>query len=79
VFLSQGARWCLPIRFRSKDVAKFQPALANFPIAFHEGYYRDYVRDEIEARLSRAGFVDIQAASHFMTRVWSALRPSTDS
>lgn len=75
--LEPGGTLVLADSVQEKDAAEFQPALANFPIAFHEPYYRDYVRDDIEARLSRAGFVDIQAASYFMARVWSARRPST--
>jgi hypothetical protein len=44
----------------------------NFRRGFHEPYYRDYICDDIEARLGQAGFEAISAETHFMTRVWSA-------
>ena len=35
-------------------------------------YYRDYISDDIKARLKAAGFGAIKAESHLMTRVWAA-------
>jgi ubiquinone/menaquinone biosynthesis C-methylase UbiE len=57
------------------DSPEFSAALENFRRAFHEPYYRDYISDDIEARLVRAGFATPAACSHFMTRVWSATKP----
>lgn len=57
------------------DSPEFSVALENFRRAFHEPYYRDYISDDIEARLGQAGFSGISARSHFMTRVWSATKP----
>ena len=50
--------------------------MENFRRVFHEPYYRDYLSDSIETRLSQAGFEAITAESHFMTRVWSARKPA---
>jgi hypothetical protein len=47
----------------------------NFRRVFHEPYYRDYISDDIDARLGAAGFTGIRAESHLMTRVWSATKP----
>jgi hypothetical protein len=47
----------------------------NFRRMFHEPYYRDYIGDDIDARLSAAGFSGIRAQSHLMTRVWTATKP----
>ncbi len=57
------------------DSPQFETAMDNFRRVFHEPYYRDYIGDDIEARLSSAGFSSIRASSHLMTRVWSATKP----
>jgi len=57
------------------DSPQFEPAMDNFRRMFHEPYYRDYIADDIDARLSTAGFTGIRASSHLMTRVWSATKP----
>ena len=57
------------------DSPQFQPAMENFRRVFHEPYYRDYIGDNIDARLQAAGFTGIRAESHLMTRVWSAIKP----
>ena len=57
------------------DSPQFETAMDNFRRVFHEPYYRDYIGDDIEGRLSSAGFSGIRASSHLMTRVWSATKP----
>ena len=57
------------------DSPAFEPVMDNFRRAFHEPYYRDYIGDDINARLTAAGFSGIRAESHLMTRVWSATKP----
>jgi hypothetical protein len=49
--------------------------MENFRRVFHEPYYRDYISDDIGARLAQPGFEGITAQSHFMTRVWTARKP----
>lgn len=56
------------------DSPRFMPVMENFRRVFHEPYYRDYISDDIEARLRQAGFEGVAAETHFMTRVWSARR-----
>ena len=51
----------------------------NFRRVFHEPYYRDYIADDIDARLTQAGFEAVTAETHFMTRVWSARKPAQPS
>ena len=53
--------------------------MENFRRVFHEPYYRDYIGDDIEARLQSAGFEAITAETHFMTRVWSARKPAAQT
>jgi len=57
------------------DSPQFETAMDNFRRVFHEPYYRDYIGDDIDARLGGAGFSGIRATSHLMTRVWSATKP----
>ena len=57
------------------DSPQFETAMDNFRRVFHEPYYRDYIADDIDGRLSNAGFQGIRAASYLMTRVWSATKP----
>jgi ubiquinone/menaquinone biosynthesis C-methylase UbiE len=54
------------------DSPQFRPAMENFRRMFHEPYYRDYIGDDIDARLTAAGFKAIRAESHLMTRIWTA-------
>ena len=57
------------------DSPQFEVAMDNFRRMFHEPYYRDYIGDDIDARLSAAGFSGIRGQSHLMTRVWTATKP----
>lgn len=57
------------------DSPQFELVLDNFRKAFHEPYYADYIRDDIELRLQQAGFASISGATHFMSRVWQARKP----
>jgi ubiquinone/menaquinone biosynthesis C-methylase UbiE len=57
------------------DSPQFETVMDNFRRVFHEPFYRDYIGDDIDARLQQAGFQGIRAASHLMTRVWSATKP----
>jgi hypothetical protein len=57
------------------DSPQFSTVMENFRRVFHEPYYRDYISDDIEARLKAAGFQAVVAESHFMTRVWTARKP----
>ncbi|NDG74589.1 MAG: class I SAM-dependent methyltransferase [Synechococcaceae bacterium WB8_1B_136] len=73
--LEPGGVLVLADSVQMADSPQFQPAMENFRRVFHEPYYRDYIGDDIEARLSEAGFTAIRAESHLMTRVWRATKP----
>ena len=70
--LEPGGVLVLADSIQLADSPQFSVAMENFRRAFHEPYYPDYIRDDIDARLSAAGFQGITAESHFMTRVWAA-------
>lgn len=73
--LEPGGVLVLADSVQMADSPQFQPAMENFRRVFHEPYYRDYIGDDIEARLSAAGFTGIRGESHLMTRVWRATKP----
>ncbi|KGG15363.1 MULTISPECIES: class I SAM-dependent methyltransferase [unclassified Prochlorococcus] len=60
-----------------QDSPQFTQVLENFHRIFHEPYYKDYIKDDITIRLTNSGFESIKTNSFFMTKVWSATKPST--
>ena len=75
--LEPGGVFVLADSVQLADSPNFGVVMENFRRVFHEPYYRDYIADDIPERLATAGFEGITAESHFMTRVWSARKPST--
>ncbi len=74
--LEPGGVLVLADSVQLQDSPQFRVPMENFRRVFHEPYYRDYIGDDIDARLAGVGFEAIRAESHFMTRVWSARKPS---
>lgn len=58
------------------DSPDFQTMMNNFPATFHEPYFRHYTTDNLEERLERAGFVNIKVENHFVSKYWTAFKPS---
>jgi ubiquinone/menaquinone biosynthesis C-methylase UbiE len=73
--LESGGTLVLADSVQLDDSPQFETVMDNFRRVFHEPFYRDYIGDDIEARLKAAGFQGIRAESHLMTRVWSATKP----
>ncbi len=57
---------------QAMDSPDFQTMMDNFPAIFHEPYYRNYTTDNLQARLEKAGFIDIQIENHFVSKYWTA-------
>ena len=74
--LEPGGVFVLADSVQMADSAKFASVMENFRRVFHEPYYRDYIGDDIDARLSAAGFEGITAETHFMTRSGRHANPS---
>jgi ubiquinone/menaquinone biosynthesis C-methylase UbiE len=70
--LEPGGVLVLADSIQLADSPQFATVMDNFRRGFHEPYYRDYIGDAVEARLTDAGFEAVTAETHFMTRVWSA-------
>ena len=77
--LEPGGVFVLADSVQLADSPQFSVAMENFRRVFHEPFYRDYIGDDIDARLQTAGFEGITAETHFMTRVWSARKPLNDA
>ncbi len=73
--LEPGGVFVLADSIQLSDSPKFCPLMENFHKVFHEPFYNDYIRDDIEKRLKSSGFKGIAAESHFMTRIWTANKP----
>lgn len=58
------------------DSPELEPVMENFSAVFHEPFYRNYTIDNMEERLQKAGFIDIQTEVHFMSKYWSARKPA---
>ncbi len=58
-----------------EDSPEFELVLSNFHKVFHEPFYKDYIHDDINYKLSTTGFENITSESFFMTRVWTAKKP----
>ncbi|BAZ44297.1 type 11 methyltransferase [Chondrocystis sp. NIES-4102] len=57
------------------DSPDFEVMMNNFPAVFHEPYYRHYISDNMEDRLTSAGFTNIQVSNHFVSKYWTAYKP----
>ncbi len=57
------------------DSPEFKVAMENFPAMFHEPYYRHYTTDDLNARLSDAGFENMSTQIHFMSKYWIGRKP----
>ena len=73
--LEPGGVFVLADSVQLADSPQFGIAMENFRRVFHEPFYRDYIGDDIEARLKASGFEAVTAETHFMTRVWPARKP----
>ncbi len=73
--LQPGGTFVICDSMQSLDSPEFQDMMDNFPILFHEPYYRHYTTDHISDRLDKAGFVDIEIQNHFFSKYLVARKP----
>jgi ubiquinone/menaquinone biosynthesis C-methylase UbiE len=52
------------------DSPILSPIMEGFAKTFHEPFYRDYVRDDIGARMVNAGFEMVETQTHYMSKYW---------
>ncbi len=76
--LEPGGIFVLADSIQIADSSKFISIMDNFHKIFHEPFYSDYIKDDIDSRLKKTGFTSLSAESYFMTRVWKAIKPISD-
>jgi ubiquinone/menaquinone biosynthesis C-methylase UbiE len=70
--LQPGGVFVICDSIQMSDSPELAPAMRNFPIVFHEPYYRHYTTDDLTDRLEKAGFMSVQTEVHFMSKYWIA-------
>jgi len=56
------------------DSPAFVQIMENFHKSFHEPFYCDYIKDDLNSTFDLVGFKNIKSNSFFMTKVWSAIK-----
>jgi ubiquinone/menaquinone biosynthesis C-methylase UbiE len=67
--LKPGGRLIIVDSIQIGDHPPFDGLLDRFPVAFHEPYYADYIRDDLEAVATKAGLVHAGTTRAFFSRV----------
>ena len=75
--LQPGGVFVICDSMQAIDSPDFQPMMNNFPDIFHEPYYRHYTTDNLEERLTTAGFTNIKVDNHFVSKYWTAYKPAS--
>jgi ubiquinone/menaquinone biosynthesis C-methylase UbiE len=73
--LQPGGVFVICDSMQAMDSPDFQIMMNNFPAIFHEPYYRHYTTDNLEERLTTAGFINIEVSNHFVSKYWTACKP----
>jgi ubiquinone/menaquinone biosynthesis C-methylase UbiE len=73
--LQPGGVFVICDSMQAIDSPDFQTMMNNFPAIFHEPYYRHYTTDNLEERLTTAGFTNIEVTNHFVSKYWTAYKP----
>ncbi|MGL4880145.1 MAG: class I SAM-dependent methyltransferase, partial [Waterburya sp.] len=73
--LQPGGVFVICDSMQAIDSPDFQVMMNNFPAIFHEPYYRNYTTDNLEERLTNAGFTNVEVTNHFVSKYWTASKP----
>ncbi|UIE39285.1 class I SAM-dependent methyltransferase [Leptodesmis sichuanensis] len=77
--LKPGGVFVICDSIQLSDSPEFELSMENFPLLFHEPYYRSYIQDDLASRLRSAGFSNITEEVHFMSKYWIAHKPAAMS
>ena len=72
--LEPGGTLVLADSIQIKDSPKFLSIMEGFYKNFHEPFYCDYIKDDIDIKMKDLGFKEVSSKSFFMTKVWSAVK-----
>ncbi|NMM43238.1 class I SAM-dependent methyltransferase [Rhodospirillaceae bacterium KN72] len=73
--LRPGGRLVIVDSIRLGDHADYDTLLDRFPIAFHEPYYQDYIRDDLERVGTECGLVHTGTSRAFFSRIMTFDKP----
>lgn len=75
--LKPGGRLIFMDSIQIGDHAPYDALLDRFPIAFHEPYYADYIRDDIDGLFKKAGFNLLERQRAFFSTNWILEKPGS--
>jgi ubiquinone/menaquinone biosynthesis C-methylase UbiE len=75
--LAPGGLLLLVDSLQLGDVPAYDALLEHFPVAFHEPYYADYVRDDLGAMFAAAGLRPEGTEIAYLSRVMRFRKPET--
>jgi ubiquinone/menaquinone biosynthesis C-methylase UbiE len=73
--LQPGGIFVVCDSIQALDAPEAQAMMDNFAEIFHEPYYRHYTTDDLNARMTEAGFTQVETQNHFMSKYWVARKP----
>lgn len=74
--LQPGGTLVICDSIQEKDAPEFAVSMRNFPVMFHEPYYRHYITDDIDGKLQAAGFEMLETQIHLMSKYWIGRKPA---
>jgi ubiquinone/menaquinone biosynthesis C-methylase UbiE len=74
-----GGTFVICDSIQMEDSPEFRVAMENFPAMFHEPYYRHYTTDDLNRRLTEAGFEQVTNQVHFMSKYWICRKPDAEA
>lgn len=72
--LQPGGIFVICDSIQLSDDKQLAPMLGNFPAMFHEPYYMDYVKDNLDKKLAEAGFTNIRTKTYAFSKYWLATK-----
>jgi ubiquinone/menaquinone biosynthesis C-methylase UbiE len=73
--LIPGGRFVVVDSAQLADSAELEPVMAAFPAAYHEPYYKGYLRDDLAEVMRESGFDVESSAPHLVSKVVVGRKP----
>jgi ubiquinone/menaquinone biosynthesis C-methylase UbiE len=74
--LKPGGRFVVSDSAQLADSAELEPVLLGFPAAYHEPYYKGYLRDDLAAVMRDCGFEVESSEPHLVSKVVVGRKPA---
>lgn len=74
--LKPGGCYGLVDSLQKEDTRDFEWALEQFPVDFHEPFYKNYTQNPMEGLLNAAGFTDLRKDQGFFAKALLARKPA---